>query len=90
MCGDVQFAELREEDSPDKANEHIEMAIGKSEPIVKVGSYKCTDYIMSFPFHCHLVYIGVTYVGAASDMHAECSQQWFEATPTGLLQESHP
>ena len=29
--------ELREEDSPDKANEYIEMAIGKSEPIVKVS-----------------------------------------------------
>ena len=30
------ISDLREEDSPDKAHEYIEMAIGKSEPIVKV------------------------------------------------------
>ena len=30
-------AELREEDSPDKANDYIEMAIGRTEPIVKVS-----------------------------------------------------
>lgn len=35
-CLVASIAELREEDSPDKANEYIETAMGKSEPIVKV------------------------------------------------------
>ena len=71
------FLELREEDSPDKANEYIEKCIGTSEPIVKVSKHRTRECVGSKAWRYLLAGLAdlcclPSATGVATDVHAEC------------------